>query len=340
MKKTCKSLFVFLIISAWMCGCGSGVGTDLVMNSTSKDYAYSEAYDGMNASGTQSDKVQEEHGTGEDVSYSTQAVLSQEKLVYRCNITIESKTYEDSYQYIKGLIDKYDGFVQEEHQSDNDYGWYYADYVRENATRSAWLNCRIPSKNYDAFLAEVEEPNNNSKVTNKTSNVENISQQYYDNGIRIEALNIQEARLLEMLQQADTIQDMLSVESRLTDVQTELNLLTNKRASMDMDVAYSYVDISLEEVMEYTVAEEKSTFFTRMGDTFLDVCKYTGNLFEEVLTFIMYLIPFVVIVGTPVWMVIKLAKAIIKKKNLKLYHLNAPLEDEPIEDAGKFSGRK
>lgn len=143
-----------------------------------------------------------------------------------------------------------------------------------------------------------------------------------------------------MLKQADTIQDMLSVESRLTEVQTELNLLTGKRASMDMDVAYSYVDISLEEVMEYTVAEEKSTFFSRMGDTLMDVCEYTGDLFEQVLTFIMYLIPFVVIVGTPVLLAAKLIKAIIKKKNIKFNHFDVANEDKPIEEAGKFTGNK
>ena len=266
--------------------------------------------------------------------------ISEDKMIYRCDITMETKTFDESCDSIRALISSYKGFIQEESKSDNDYGWYYEDYIKDTATQSAWISCRIPSASYDQFLADLEAPNENSKITNKSSNAENISQAYQNNDIRIKALEIQEERLLQMLEEAQTIQDMLDVESRLSTVQTELNLLKTNRAGMDMDVAYSYVTIRLEEVMEYTVTEEKDNFFTRMWNTFLDVCAFTGDLFESVLTFIMYLIPVVIVAGIPLFLIFKLIWFIVKKLQRKTTKAASPSPAAPPAGSGKFTGNQ
>ena len=89
------------------------------------------------------------------------------------------------------------------------------------------------------------------KVTNRSTNVENISRQYADNEAVITALRKQEERLLEMMDKAETIEDMIAIEARLTDVQTELNRKLSYKSSMDTDVEYSTVHLYINEVAEY-----------------------------------------------------------------------------------------
>ena len=61
----------------------------------------------------------------------------------------------------------------------------------------------------------VESLGNIGQVTSKSSEVENISQKYYDTSTRVEALEIEQARLLEMLSNASEIESMIAIFSFL-----------------------------------------------------------------------------------------------------------------------------
>lgn len=253
--------------------------------------------------------------------------LVEEKLVYYCDLNIETKTYSETYDSIKALIVQYGGLVQSESQSDNAYDWYCSTYRDASASLKTHISCRIPSKNYDEFVNGISNlDTENNKIKSKSTRIENISQEYYDNKTQIEALEIQEARLLEMMEQAETIEDMITVEDRLTTVQSKLNRLNTKLVYMDMDVAYSYVNISLNEVKEYTYEFEETTFFSRMWNEIVDAWELTGELFEGLLSTIFHLIPILLLVVLPIILVfillIKIVIALIKRADKKHKFLN------------------
>ena len=59
-----------------------------------------------------------------------------------------------------------------------------------------------------------------------------------------------------MMEKADTIEDMIRVEQRLTEVQTELDSYESTLKGLDNQVEYARVDISLKEVKKYRVRPE------------------------------------------------------------------------------------
>lgn len=252
----------------------------------------------------------------------TEMTLVEEKLVYYCDLEIETKTYSESYNAIKALIAEYNGLIQSESQTDKDYDWYYSSRNSEEASMKSYISCRIPSKNYDEFVNGISNlDTENNKVVSKQTSIDNISQEYYDNKTQIESLEIQEARLLTMMEQAETMEDMIAVEKRLTEVQSQLNRLKTKLVYMDMDVAYSYVNINLEEVKEYTYTPEETTFFSRMWDEVKDAWELGGDLFEGLLSTIFHLIPILIFIILPIVIFIiisiKLIIWIFKKLNKK-----------------------
>ena len=243
--------------------------------------------------------------------------LAEEKLVYHCTLEIETTEYAESYSRLKDLINSYNGLIQSESETNSDYDWYYSNNHNTSGTLRTVIQCRIPSQNYAEFVENVSNLNDLSKVVRKSTSIENISQDYYDNKTRIEALEIQESRLLQMMEDADTINEMITVEDRLTEVQYDLAQLKTKLVYMDMDVAYSYVNITLEEVKEYTTVREETTFFTRLWDNIVDAWEMGGELFEELLNTIFHAIPVIIFVILPLILVaifgIKLIVWIIKK---------------------------
>ena len=221
--------------------------------------------------------------------------LLEEKLVYYCDLDIETLDYAGTMSTIKNTIKKYNGVIQSENESDDSYHWYYEDYRKTGGTLHNYLQVRIPSEKYDSFLSELD---GIGKIISKSTSVDNISQQYYDTTTQIEALQIQEKNLLAMLEKCETIEDMITVQDRLSEVQYELNSLQTTRRYMDVDVAYSYVNINVSEVLEYHYESEPvktNTFIDRLQNTL----KSTGTGFlsfmEGLLFIVIRLMPYLLI---------------------------------------------
>lgn len=232
--------------------------------------------------------------------------LVEEKLVYRCQLDIETKNYTEDKENLMKLISEYEGIIQNSNEYDSDDYWYSSDHVKTRGTKTLNLQVRIPSEKYKEFIGTV---GTIGKVKRNSQQVDNISYDYYNTQADIEQLKIQEQRLLEMMEQAYTIEDMITVEDRLSEVQNELSKLQTKLVGLDTDVAYSYVDIELEEVFEYSAAEvEKPGFFKRLGKEIVDGFKAMIQTFEDIILFVVgavpRLIPFAVF-GFIVYKIIK-----------------------------------
>lgn len=222
--------------------------------------------------------------------------LLEEKLVYHCNLEIETLDYPATVASVKETVSRYGGIIQAESENDSGAGWYYEGYQKTSATMHNYLEVRIPSENYDSFLAEMDGV---GKVISKSTSVDNISQRYYDTTSQIEALKIQEKNLLAMMEKCETIEDMIAVEQRLSDVQYELGNLQTSRRYMDMDVAYSYVNISITEVMEYRRDSEpirRNTFIDRLKNTVKNSGRGFLYFLEGLLFLLIELVPYILVV--------------------------------------------
>ncbi len=223
--------------------------------------------------------------------------LLEEKLVYHCNLEIETLDYPATMTSIKEAISRYGGVIQSESESDSGHNWYYADYRKTGGTMHNYLEVRIPSKDYNNFLAELDGV---GKIISKSTSVDNISQKYYDTTAQIEALQIQEKNLLAMMEKCETIEDMITVEQRLSEVQYELNNLQTNRRYMDMDVAYSYVNIGISEVMEYRQDSEpvrRNTFADRLKNTLWSTGRGFVSFLEGILFLVIRLSPYILIIA-------------------------------------------
>lgn len=317
MKKKWKELLsVSMIVISVLTGCGASGETKSVITSDSaapvmnsavrENYSGGVAYNNTELAVAAEEEMLDysvENGGGATTSQSQQqasplndVTLLEEKLVYHCNLNIETLDYPAAITSIKETISKYGGVIQSESESDSGHDWYYADYRKTGGTMHNYLEVRIPSKDYENFLSELD---GIGKIISKSTSVDNISQKYYDTTAQIEALQIQEKNLLAMLEKCETIEDMITVEQRLSEVQYELNTLQTDRRYMDMDVAYSYVNINVSEVMEYRQDSEpirRNTFVDRLKNTILSTGRGFLYFLEGLLFLVIHLAPYVLII--------------------------------------------
>lgn len=302
-----------LLISGFLSGCGSSNNEIALYTNEAV------ATDNFEDAGYNYDKTEEvnEVETEEPAQAENEnKVIYQEKLVYTCNIDLETLNYYNTVDSIKNKIAKFDGVIESENETDNEYNWYYNDYQKTSGTLNNYLTIRIPSKYYFDFLDSLD---GEGKIVSKSSNVENISKKYYDTESIVKSLKIQEERLLEMMEQCETIEEMITVETRLTEVQTQINSYNNELSYMDTNVNFSTININIKEVVEYdeTLYPEKTnTFFDRLINTIKDSCKSFLNILEWLLFFVIRMIPVLIIFIPIIILIIKIIKK-FKKRKLK-----------------------
>lgn len=245
---------------------------------------YDEAYD-MAESGSSEEKSASD---SPDVQPDQEAAFTEEKLVYTAYMTIQTLTFKESSDYVRGKITEFGGIIEEESTYDNNNRWYY--YEDKNwGTLTTNLTVRIPSANYKAFLTSLEGAG--GKIVNQSQSVQNITKRYNDQSILIESLKTQEERLLDMMEKAETVEDMIYIEQRLSEVQTELNQAKNVLSGMDTDVAYSTIHLTLEEVVRYESRNVETTFGDRLMNTIEDSWDSFLGFLESFLFFLIYLFP-------------------------------------------------
>ena len=177
-------------------------------------------------------------------------------------------------------------------------GYYEQKSVRRSGSRDdgsyyqyADLMIRIPAENLDQFVSQIGEEAN---VTSKSETTENVTLTYVSTQSRVLALETEQTRLLELLENAQTMEDLLTIESRLTDVRWELENYASQLRVLDNQVNYSTIYLSIWEVDEPTVMTER-TVWQKIGDGFsenaIDLWSGIVNLFVWLLSSLPYLIP-------------------------------------------------
>ena len=159
--------------------------------------------------------------------------------------------------------------------------------------RSADLTVRIPAADVDSFTEQVEGAAN---VVRKNKNLDDVTLSYVDTESRVTALQAEEARLLEFMEQAETMADLLEIEARLTNVRYELESYASQLRTYDNQIDYATIYLSIEEVQEYTPVAELTTW-ERITQGFTASLKGLGGGITDVFVWVLANSPYLAVAG-------------------------------------------
>ena len=224
-------------------------------------------------------------------------------------ITIDMYVETDDLDVLMETLDKHinalNGYVEDQNLHN---GSTYA----ARRYRSANLTVRIPDEKVDQFTQEVSDFAN---VVSQNLNREDITLRYVSTASRVTALETEEARLLELLAKAETMEDLLEIESRLTDVRYELENYASQLRLYDNQIDYATIYLNIEEVQEYTPVEEP-TFWERITGTFSNSLEGLGDGIVNVVVFVVGNSPYLVVIAVMALVTVLLVKR-IRKVNKK-----------------------
>lgn len=243
-----------LCLSMAACGAGSGgtKGADVEMKEMENGYSYTTdaaepgaVFDG----GAVSESV------GQSASGGTVYQNSGVKLIRRANLTVQTTEFEKAQAALDALVIELGGYYE---NSELRSGSYY----NQNSNRSGNYTIRIPAEKYDTFMTQV---GGIGYLARKNESSEDVGEAYHDIETRLKTQRTKQERLLELLKKAQSMEDIISLENALTDVEYHIEQYTSDLNRYDGLVGFATIHLSLDEMVKIVDEPgERAGLFTRM----------------------------------------------------------------------------
>lgn len=252
--------------------------------------------------------VSDESGISSE-SGNAPAVPEGQKIITTMDLYAQTENMDPLLESINAKIAQLGGYMEAQEIYNG------SSYDSSYRYRNAYLTIRIPANQLQNFVEMVKE---NANVVRQNTSTENVTLTYVGIQSRITALETERDRLMELLAQAENMEDLLLIESRLTEVQAELENYTSQKRVLDNKIDYSTIHLDLEEVKEYTpVEDEPETVWQRIGKGLKRNLKNIGEGFVDFFVWLIIAIPYLLIIGGIAVVVILIILRTRKKKKAK-----------------------
>lgn len=181
--------------------------------------------------------------------------LRAEKMIRTATLSLETTAFEDAVAGLSHLTETLGGYYENSSIWSSGSGYRWADYT-----------VRVPAENYNTFLDQAGEL---CHETSRDTSQQNISEVYYDTQGRLKTQQIKLERLQALLAKAEQMEDIITIESAISETEQRIDDLSGTLQHYDGLVDYATVSLSLREVYKLSNVEEApDSFASRIGSAF------------------------------------------------------------------------
>lgn len=249
MKKKWMKGFTVVMACLLLAGCGSSASKNTTAESAAYDRAAGYDTGNLYAEEAAVEEALEASGTG-GTSDPVAVQDTSRKLIRNVDLEVETESFDELLRTIESKTAAAGGYIEASYTYN---GSLY--YGKEN--RNANLTLRIPAGELDGFLSQVGEVSN---IISRNENITDVTLQYVDMESHKNALKTEQDRLLDLLEKAESVEDIITIESRLSEVRYQLESMESQLRTMDNQVSYSTVYLYINEVARLTPVQEQSTW--------------------------------------------------------------------------------
>lgn len=291
MKKKNRILTLVMVMALGMSltACGS--------SSKSYDGAMTESMNSAEGNSGNDLYYDDEYYEESKMETSSESVATNRKLIKTVNLTAETYEFDKLVSAIEAKVNLLGGYMESSSIHTRYDNLQYGDFV-----------IRIPERNMDKFVTEVAEISN---ITGRDSSQKDVTLSYVDLESHKKALRAEEESLLRLLESAQSIDDIITLQSRLSDIRYEIESIESQLRTMDNLVDYATVYLDVEEVETYTPVEEP-TMGERIRTGFNNSLKDIGNGFKNLFVFLIINSPFLLIWAVIIVVAVFVIRWIIK----------------------------
>jgi len=243
-------------------------------------------------------------GGGQQADVSTSPLQTDRAIIHTGTLTLRVDEYDAVRSELSQRVRSIGGYVG---------GSSETQHTSENTTwRSGSLVLRVPADRFSDMLTYARE---RGAVLNAETSTEDVTDRLVDIEARMTTLEERRSRLRTFYDRANTTEELLRIEERLSNVQVEIEKLRAEKRSLEQRISYATLRVELRERhdngSETTGTDERTVASVFFGSvtTIVDIGQWSLLLLAGAL-------PYLVVFGVPAALI---------------YGLSRRVEDVPFE---------
>lgn len=335
-KKIGKITALFMMtafMAAVLGGCGSGALSKYSADTAAASTEASASMDGGIYQNTAMQMADAEEGALSETAADVQ--VSDRKLIKTVDMSVETEEFDKLISNVEYRVSELGGYIEQS-------SIYNGSYTSNYRSRNANLTVRIPAEKLDYFITEIADYSN---VLRKEERVEDVTLQYVDMESHKKALLAEQESLLSMLENAQSIEDIIAINEQLTEVRYSIESMESQLRTYDNKIDYSTVYLYVEEVEQYEPYVPKSTG-ERISEGFVKNLRRVGdgisNFFIELIIALPIIAALAVVIAVVVgivYLVIRAGEKNAAKYRQKLAERRAQMPPDRMQGGANAGSR-
>jgi hypothetical protein len=168
------------------------------------------------------------------------------------------------------------------------------------------MSIRVPASRFDEAMARLAELG--VEVKNRNESAQDVTEEYVDLEARLESLEAARQRLLEIMNEARTTEDLLQAEQQLTQREAEIESLKGRMQYLSQSAKLASISIELlPYLLNQPVGDEWRPRETarRAVEALLDGLRALGDI---AIVFAIAILPWLLVVGLVLYAIVRLIR--------------------------------
>ncbi len=220
------------------------------------------------------------------------------KLIRNGDISLEVSDLEKTQAAIEDWVKEFGGYIS----SSN------------NGEKSSSYTVRIPSEKFDSAMDAAGAL---GTLKNKNISTQDVSEQFYDLQSRLETKKVLREKLNGYLRQANSMQDILKVESELNSVQSDIESMEGRLKRLTSQIDFSTISVYV--TLPYKSVQGGGFELPNLGDGFRhfvsNIILYFGGFVAVIFYVIICGIPLVAVLAFLFWLLFGKVGLLVKLYN-------------------------
>ena len=257
MKKWTRSLLagglaLVILLGLAACGAASGGKNAASADTSAETPMEAPAETNRGYEDDASEVFQTDMGAGADTG---SEVLRDQKMIYTGELSLETTAFDDAARALLDLVESMGGYLESSSVGGGGYRW-------------AHYTVRVPSEQFQSFLTQA---GGLAHEVWRSTDTQNITEMYYDTQGRLTTQQVKLERLQELLKKAQSMEDIITIESAISETEQTIESLSGTMRHYDAEVNFSTVEVQLEEVYKLSNTQEApQTFGQRLQNAVTD----------------------------------------------------------------------
>ena len=200
------------------------------------------------------------------------------KIIRNAQLDLQVNNVETMLATIRGITDGAEGMI------------FASSTSFDGDNQLATITLDVPASQFDQVINSLRSATGVTKVQRESVTSQDVTDEYVDLQSRLKSLNASHDRLLDLIKQATNINDIVTLDDHLSNIESQIDQTTGRMNFIDKKTSFSRIVVTLSPVAIDT--HENGGGFDlaqAVQDAWASSLNFTGDVLTAVVTVVVFL---------------------------------------------------